>query len=63
MRARAQRDVLKEQNKESWLESYVLEADIDQGQNNPVWRGSHCDTGSLVAVKAIDTGKYNNLKQ
>ena len=47
---------------ESQLDQYEFEEDIEQGQCNPVCLSFYKDTGARVAVKLIDTEKYNQLK-
>ena len=43
------------------LEQYAIEEQIGEGSCNPVWKGVHKVTGTRVAIKAMETNKYQRL--
>lgn len=43
------------------LEQYTIEETIGEGSCNPVWKGFHKITGTRVAIKSMDTCKYQRL--
>ena len=43
------------------LDQYRIEESIGEGSCNPVWVGVHKTSGVRVAIKAMDTKKYQRL--
>ena len=55
--------ILSAQGFTNQLDQYTVENIIGEGSCNPVWLGQHRITGVKVAIKAIDTSKYQRLSR
>ena len=53
--------ILAAQGFTSPLDQYQVEEQIGEGSCNPVWKGVHKVSGIRVAIKAMDTKKYQRL--
>lgn len=53
--------ILSAQGFSSPLDQYRVEETIGEGSCNPVWVGVHKTSGTRVAIKAMETKKYQRL--
>ena len=55
--------ILNAQGFSNQLDQYSIDGIIGEGSCNPVWLSQHRITGVKVAIKAIDTSKYQRLSR